>query len=66
MNEIKPRKEITPRWKSPRTTTAKGPGNNSKDEHTDWKKAPEGIAEDVVEKRKREKQCTRCTLGNHT
>ena len=41
-------------------------GNNSKDEHTDWKKAHEGIAEDVVEKRKREKQCTHCTLGNHT
>jgi len=65
-NENKPRKENTSRWKSPRTTTAKRTGNNSKDEHTDWKKAHEGITEDVVEKRKREKQCTGCTLGNHT
>jgi len=62
----KPRKDNTSRWKSPRTTTAKRNGNNSKDEHTDWKKAHEGIAEEVVEKRKREKRCTRCTLDNHT
>jgi len=66
MNENKPRKENTSRWKSPWTTTAKRAGNNSKDEHTNWKKAHEGIAEDVVEKRKRENQCTSCTLGNHT
>jgi len=65
-NENKPRKENTSRWKSPRTTTVKRAGNNSKDERTDWKKAHEGIAEDVVEKRKKEKQCTRGTLGNHT
>ena len=62
----KRRKDNTSRWKSPRTTTAKRNGNNSKDEHTDWKKAHEGIAEEVVEKRKREKRCTRCTLDNHT
>jgi len=66
-NDNKPRKDNTSRWKSPRTTTtAKRNGNNSKDEHTDWKKAHEGIAEEMGEKRKREKQCTRCTLDNHT
>jgi len=64
--ENKPRKDNTSQWKSPQTTTAKRNGNNSKDEHTDWKKAHEGIAEEVVEKRKREKQCTRCTRDNHT
>jgi len=49
----KPRKDNTSRWKSPWTTTVKRNSNNSKDEHTDWKKAHEGIAEEVVEKRKR-------------
>jgi len=62
----KPQKDNTSRWKSPRTTTAKQNGNNSKDKHTDRKTAYEGIAEEVVEKRKREKQCNRCTLDNHT
>jgi len=62
----KPRKDNTSRWKSPQTTTVKRNGNNSKDEHANWKKAHEGIAEEMVEKRKREKQCTRCTLDNHT
>jgi len=62
----KPRKDNTSGWKSRQTTTAKRMGNNSKDKHTDWKKAQEGIATDVVEKRKREKQYTGCTLGNHT
>jgi len=65
-NDNKPLKDNTSRWKSPQTTTAKRNGNNFKDEHTDWKKAHEGIAKDVVEKRKREKQCTRCTLDNQT
>jgi len=46
----KPRNDNTSRWKSPQSTTAKQTGNNSKDEHTDWKKAPEGIAEEVVAK----------------
>jgi len=62
----KSRKDNTSRWKYAQTTTAKRNGNNSKDEHTDWKKAHEGIAEQVVDKRKREKQCTHCTLDNHT
>jgi len=61
----KPGKDNTSRWKSPLTTTAKRNGYNSNNEYTDWKKAHEGIAEEVVEKRKREKQCTRCTLDNH-
>ena len=65
-NDNKRRKENTWRWKSRRAATVKQTGKNSKDEHTDWKKAQEGIAEKVVEKRKREKQCTRCTLDNHT
>jgi len=46
------RKDNTSQWKSPRTTTAKQNDNNSRDEHTDGKKDYEGIAEDVVEKRK--------------
>ena len=62
----KPRKDNTSRWKYPQTTTAKRSGNNSNDEHTNSKKAHEGIAEVVVEKRKRQKQCTRCTLDNHS
>jgi len=45
----KPGKDNTSRWKSPQTTTPKRTGNNSKNEYTDWKKAHEGIAEDVVD-----------------
>jgi len=37
-----------------------------KDEHTDWKKAHDGIKDEVVEKRKKEKRCTRCSMDNHT
>jgi len=36
------------------------------DVHTDWKKAHEGITEDVVKEMKREKRCTRCILENQT
>jgi len=62
----KPGKDNTSRWKSPPTTTAKGTGHHSKDQHTDWKTAHEGIAEDVVEKWKREKHCTHCIPENNT
>ena len=60
----KPRKGDS-RWKSPRTSSAKIK-NESKNEHTDWKKAHEGIKDEVVEKRKKEKRCTRCNMDNHT
>jgi len=65
-NENQSWKEKTSRWKSPWTTTAKPTKNSSRDEHINWKKPHEGIAEDVVEKPKKQKQCTPCTLGNHT
>jgi len=48
----KRRKDNTSQWKSPRTTTPKRNDINSRHEHTDGKKHYEGIAEDVVEKRK--------------
>jgi hypothetical protein len=55
------------RWKSPRTSPAKNKfENGSKDEHTDWKQAHEGIQQDVVDKRKKEKRCPRCSMDNHT
>jgi len=66
MNDNKSRKDNTSGWKSRRTTTTKRTGHNSKDEPTDWKKADEGIAKNMVEKRKSEKHCTSCTLENHT
>ena len=61
----KQRKEYPSRWKATRTTSPKI-GNTSKDEHTDWKSAHEGIPQDVVDKRKKENRCTRCNLDNHT
>jgi len=55
------------RWKAPRNNTAKNKNNTvQKDEHTDWKKAHNGIKNDVVEKRKKEKRGTRCSMGNNT
>jgi len=55
------------RWKAPRNNTAKNKNNTvAKDEHTDWKKAHDRIKDDVVEKRKKEKRCTRCSMDNHT
>jgi len=55
------------RWKAPRNNTAKIKNNTvAKDKHTDWKKAHDGIKDDVVEKRKKEKRCTRCSMDNHT
>jgi hypothetical protein len=55
------------RWKAPRTPQTKVKTNNNlKDEHTDWKKAHEGIHDDVVAKRKKESRCTRCSMDNHT
>ena len=54
-------------WKSPQNNTAKNKINTTaKDEHTDWKKAYEGIKEDVVEKQKKEKHCTPCSMDKHT
>ena len=54
------------RWKAPRNNTLKNKNNTTtKDEHTDWKKAQDGIKDDVVENRKREKRCTRCSMDNH-
>jgi len=42
------------RWKAPRNNTGRNWNNTvAKDEHTDWKKAQDGIKHDVVEKRKR-------------
>ena len=53
--------------KAPRNNSAKNKNNTAaKDEHTDWKKAHDGIKDDVVEKRKKEKRCTRCSMDNHT
>jgi len=55
------------RWKAPRNNTARTKNNTAaKDEHTDWKKAHDGIKDDVVEKRKKEKRCTHCSMDNHT
>jgi len=55
------------RWKAPRNNTRQNKNNTvAKDEHTDWKKAHDGIKDDVVEKRKKEKRCTRCSMDNHT
>jgi len=48
----KRRKDNTSQSKSPGTTTAKRNDNNCRHEHTHGKKDYEGIAEDVVEKRK--------------
>lgn len=53
------------RWKAPRNNPVKNK-NTTKDEHTDWKRAHEGIKDDVVDKRKKEKRCTRCNMDNHT
>jgi hypothetical protein len=61
----KQRKEYASRWKAVRSTPAKT-GINSKNEHTDWKKAHDGVPEDLVSKRKKENRCTRCNLDNHT
>jgi len=47
------------------TTSAKS-GNNSKDEHTDWKSAHKGILQEVVDKRKQENRSTCCKLDEHT
>jgi len=44
----------------------KGFNTVAKDEHTDWKKARDGIKDKVVEKRKKEKRCTRCSMDNHS
>jgi len=49
-NKNKLRKENTSRWKFPWTTTVKRAGNNSKNKHSDWKKAHERIAKVVLEK----------------
>jgi len=49
-NEYKTRKPNTLQLKSPRTTAVNQTRNNSRDEHTDRKKAHEGSAEHVVEK----------------
>jgi len=55
------------RWKPPRNNTAKNKNNTAvKDEHTDWKKAHDRIQDNVVEKRKKEKRCTPCSMDNHT
>jgi len=55
------------RWKAPRNKTAKNKIKaTAKDEHTDWKKAHDGIKDNVVEKRKKEKRCTHCSMDNHT
>jgi hypothetical protein len=61
----KRRKGQDSKWKNTRSGPAK-PGNDSKDEHTDWKSAHDGIPQDVVDKRKKENRCTRCNLDNHT
>ena len=54
-------------WKTPRNNSAKNKNNTvGMHEHTDWKKAQDGIKEDVVEKPKKEKCCTRCSMDNHT
>jgi len=54
-------------WKAPRNNTAKNKNNSvAKDEHTDWKKAHDGIKDEVVEKRKKEKRCTHCSMDNHS
>jgi len=55
------------RWKARRNNSAKNKNNTvAKYEHTDWKKGHNGIKDDVVEKRKKEKRCTRCSMDNHT
>jgi len=55
------------RWKAPGNNTAKNKNNTiAKDDHTDWEKAHDGIKDDVVEKRKKEKRCTCCSIDNHT
>ena len=54
------------RWKTPRKNPPKNKKVDTKDEHTDWKAAHEVIKDDVVDKRKKEKRCTRCNMDNHT
>ena len=62
----KQRKDFSSRWKTVRTTSNQtNSRDNSKDEHTDWKEAHNGIPDDAVAKRKREGRYTRCTLTNH-
>jgi len=55
------------RWKGPRNNTAKNKHNTVvKEEHTDRKKAHDGMMDDVVEKRKKKKRCTPYGMDNHT
>ena len=63
----KQRKDFTSRWKAVRTTPIQTTNSkdSSKDEHTNWNEAHKGIPDDLVAKRKTEKQCTRCHLLNH-
>ena len=61
----KERKNFTSRWKAVRTTPGQNTSDNSKDEHTDWKEAHKEIPDDLIDKRKKEKRCTRCHLTNH-
>ena len=61
----KPRKGES-HWKSPRASPAKNKNKTtSKNEHTDWKKAHEATRDEVVEKWKKEKRCTRSSMDNH-
>jgi hypothetical protein len=40
-------------------------GGNPPKLHTDWKQAHEGIPQDVIDVRRKNKGCTRCGLDNH-
>ena len=63
----KQRKDFTSRWNAVRTAPNKATitKDNSKNEHTDWKKAQKEIPDDAVAKQKREGRYTCCTLTKH-
>ena len=56
-----------PKRKAPRNNSSKNKSYTvAKYDHANWKKAHDGIKDDVVEKRKKENHCTRCSMDNHT
>jgi len=52
---------------SPQINTVKNKNDTvAKDQHTNWKKAQNGIKDHVVETWKKENRCTGCSMDNHT
>src|SRR5207302_604365 len=44
---------------------SKKKGSGAHKLHTDWEQAHDGIPQEVVDKRRADKGCTRCGLNNH-